>query len=121
MTKNQKIIILGGLLAVLLIAVISWQLSWRPEADGPAVEGPGISQPAGLQFMEQDDIANELGIATDRPVQIFRDPEGGNVVYKIIESEADIITDPEAVPAIRGSATSSTSTPPAGQEGAGSL
>jgi hypothetical protein len=109
MNKNKKIIMTAVLALVILILLIvvffRYSSQPRPEAgqslsDQTVVNKPlETSLPGAPKFLDDTDKLN-LGIATDSPIQIFRDASGDNVVYKILQTNDDVINDPTTITAV---------------------
>jgi len=104
MNKNQRIILIVS--AAVIIIAVGLAIIFRSEplkTDESAVErGPVTSLPGAPKFLEGEARA-AIGVATDSPIQIFRDESGDNVVYKIIKNEGDVVDDPNAVAPINPS------------------
>lgn len=94
--KNKKIWFLIGLLLVLLLAVF---LVFKLFFLGKSVEisdkdQNSISAPVfKVEFLDQEE-KTRMGISPDLKIQVIkRGPKGEPLVYRIIRSEADIVSD----------------------------
>lgn len=97
--KNKKLIfiIAGALLIVLIIIFLIWFGRIKNPSGG--ISGENLKTvnknlPA-PEFLTEEEKA-KFGLPADTKAQSFRD-SGGNVIYKIIKSDSDIVSDPSAV------------------------
>ncbi|NCO00097.1 hypothetical protein GW920_03175 [Candidatus Falkowbacteria bacterium] len=95
--KNQKIITIAVLTLILIITIV---LVLRLKNDPATSDGTaGIITSTTPQFLSEQEKL-DMGINTKDQVQIFRDASGDNIVYKIIRTKDDIVSDPATVTAI---------------------
>ncbi|MFA5155084.1 MAG: hypothetical protein WC453_01490 [Patescibacteria group bacterium] len=93
--KHRIAILIGGLILIIILAILIWSGRLHRRAGQPPVG----SLPA-VEFMTDQEKA-AFNIPADLKAQVITREAGGDIsVYKIISSDADIVTDPAAVPPI---------------------
>lgn len=83
--KNIYLIVLGAL--VLLLVILAFLLIKKPNQ--VMIEEPKFYEPS---FLSAEQKAS-FGLAAETKAQVFYD-ESGQLVYKIIKDESDIVTNP---------------------------
>lgn len=86
---RKKIIILGSLVA-LLIALLVFLLFFNRNKDIETQEKNDFK----VEFLSAEQ-KNELGLDQEIKAQAFRDSDG-NLIYKIINNDSEIVLDPVA-------------------------
>lgn len=94
--SKRSLIIIAAFILMIIIALSIWLIS-RPKTSLPAVSPTSGQNPVVPEFL--DDAAKlNIGLPAETKVQVLRRGDSGQVtVYKVIKSEADIVSDPAQI------------------------
>ncbi len=98
MLNNKKNIIIAGLLALILIVALILALTDRQSGKGNQASSPGTgtSLPA-PQFMTAEEKASFKLDSSVKAQVLVRNASGTPTIYRLISSDADIVTDPSKI------------------------
>jgi len=87
--KNKKtiLLIIGGVILIVIIALVIWQVYLKKSKAQTANTVPVFK----ADFLQADE-KQKLGIPVDLKIEaLSRDAQGGVMVYKVIKQDSDVV------------------------------